>query len=73
MSTGILLKFLSPLGESSASLGTGWAENVKDESSDLWRGMVSRKSQKGLKNWMLEQLVKANGCSSMQFLLREFY
>ena len=34
------------LGKSSASLGTGWAANVRDESSDLWRGMVSGKSQK---------------------------
>ena len=45
-----------------------------DESGDLWCGMVSHKSQKNkLKNWMLEQPVNNKGCSSIQFLQREFY
>ena len=47
MSGGTCLKCLSPLGKSSASLG----KSV----SDLWRGIVSRKSHVSeLKNWMPE-------------------
>ena len=42
--------------------------------SDLWRGMVSRKSHVSeLKNWMLRQPDQKKGCLSIQFLLREFY
>ena len=44
--------------------------------SDLWRGMVSRKSLTSvskLKNWMLRQPDQKNkGCLSIQSLLREF-
>ena len=44
--------------------------------SDLWRGMVSRKSLTSvfeLKNWMLRQPDQNNkGCLSIQFLLRTF-
>ena len=40
-----MVKILAAPRESSASLGKGWARNVRDESSDLWRGMVSCKSQ----------------------------
>ena len=46
MSRVTWLKYLLPLEKSSASLGTGWVGNVRDGNSDLWRGMVSRKSQK---------------------------
>ena len=37
------LGYLPPLGKYSSSLGIGWVGN---ENGDLWRGMVSCKSEK---------------------------
>ena len=42
---------MSPSGKSSASLGTDWTWNVRDKSSDLWGGVLSRKSQKMRWEW----------------------
>ena len=42
---------MSPLGKSCASLGMDWTWNVRDKSSDLWGGELSRKSQKMRWEW----------------------
>ena len=49
----------------------------KKSVSDLWRGIVSRKSHVNeLKNWMPEhsqKKKKKKNCSDIQFLPKEFY
>ena len=75
-----ILRFPRYRGQGMCKLSSGVAwrpvSHMCVRVSDLWRGMVYRKSLTNvfeLKNWMLLQPDQNNkGCLSIRFLLREF-